>query len=80
MSWPYDHLVRPDYARENPETVRKILRALVRGSEWIARASPQDHLALLKKRFETVDSKVLLDAIANVRAAILPSRCVTPNR
>jgi len=70
--------VRPEYAKENPETVRKVLRALVRGSEWIVSATPQEHLDLLKKRFEAVDSKVLLDAVANVRAAIIPSGCITP--
>lgn len=70
--------VRPDYAKENPETVRKVLRALVRGSEWIISASPQEHLDLLKKRYETVDTKVLLDSMTTVRAAILPSGCVTP--
>jgi NitT/TauT family transport system substrate-binding protein len=70
--------VRPDYAKENPETVRKVLRALVRGSEWIVSASPQEHLALLTKRYPAVDSKVLLDSMVTVRAAILPSGCVTP--
>lgn len=70
--------VRPDYAKENPETVRKVLKALVRGNEWILQASPQQHLEVLKKRFEAVDTKVLLDSMANVRAAIIPSGCVTP--
>jgi NitT/TauT family transport system substrate-binding protein len=70
--------VRPDYAKENPETVRKVLRALVRGNEWILQATPQQHLEVLKKRFETVDTKVLLDSMANVRAAIIPSGCITP--
>lgn len=70
--------VRPDYAKQNGETVRKVLRALVRANEWILAASPNDHLGVLKKRFEAVDTKVLLDSMANVRAAIIPSGCITP--
>ena len=70
--------VLPEYAKQNPETVRKVLRALVRGNEWIMNATPQQHLEVLKKRFETVDTKVLLDSMANVRAAIIPSGCISP--
>jgi NitT/TauT family transport system substrate-binding protein len=70
--------VRPDYAKENPETVRKVLRALVRGNEWIIKATPEQHLEVLKKRFETVDTKVLLDSMNNVRSSIIPSGCITP--
>lgn len=70
--------VRPDYAKENPETVRKVLRALVRANQWILNATPEQHLQVLKKRFEAVDSKVLLDSMSNVRAAIIPSGCITP--
>jgi NitT/TauT family transport system substrate-binding protein len=70
--------VLPEYAKQNPETVRKVLRALVKGNEWIMNATPQQHLEVLKKRFETVDTKVLLDSMANVRAAIIPSGCISP--
>lgn len=70
--------VLPDYAKKNPETVRKVLRALVKGNEWIMNATPEQHLEVLKKRFETVDTKVLLDSMSNVRSAIIPSGCITP--
>ena len=70
--------VMPEYAKQNPETVRKVLRALVKGNEWILNATPSQHLDVLKKRFETVDSKVLLDSMSNVRAAIIPSGCISP--
>lgn len=70
--------VRPDYLAQNGDTVRKVLKALVRGNEWIVSASPQQHLEVLKKRFESVDTKVLLDSMANVRAAIVPSGCISP--
>jgi NitT/TauT family transport system substrate-binding protein len=70
--------VRPDYAKDNPEMVRKVLRALVKGNEWIMNATPEQHLEVLKKRFEAVDTKVLLDSVSNVRSAIIPSGCITP--
>lgn len=70
--------VLPEYAKQNPETVRKVLRALVKSNEWIVNATPQQHLEVLKKRFEAVDTKVLLDSMANVRAAIVPSGCISP--
>ena len=70
--------VRPDYAKDNPETVRKVLRALVKANEWIMNATPEQNLEVLKKRFEAVDTKVLLDSVSNVRSAIIPSGCITP--
>lgn len=70
--------VLPEYAKQNPETVRKVLRALVKSNEWIMNATPQQHLEVLKSRFEAVDTKVLLDSMANVRASIVPSGCISP--
>ncbi len=70
--------VLPEYAKGNPETVRKVLRALVKGNEWILNATPSQHLEVLRKRFETVETKVLLDSMSNVRSAITPSGCITP--
>ncbi len=70
--------VRPDYAKQNPETVRRVVRALVKGNEWIMKATNEQHLEVLKKRFEAVETKVLLDSVANVRSSIVPSGCITP--
>jgi hypothetical protein len=55
-----------------------VLRALVKSNEWIMNATPQQHLEVLKKRFVAVDTKVLLDSMSNVRAAIIPSGCISP--
>lgn len=70
--------VRPDYAEENPEIVRRVVKALVDANEWILAASDDEHLEVLKPRFEAVEPEVLMAAIGNVKAAIEPNGCVSP--
>jgi ABC-type nitrate/sulfonate/bicarbonate transport system substrate-binding protein len=69
--------VRPDYAEKNPETVRKVLRAMVKAAGWIHKASDEDHIKLLKPRFEAVENSVLLDSVKTVIAGIPADGCIT---
>lgn len=69
--------VRPDYAEKNPETVRKVLRAMVKASQWIHKAKPEEHLKILKPRFEAVENDVLLESVKTVLAGIPMDGCIT---
>lgn len=61
--------VRPEYAKENPQLVRKVVAALLRGNNWIATASKEELLVEVKKRFGAVDDATLAQSIENVRPA-----------
>jgi NitT/TauT family transport system substrate-binding protein len=70
--------VRPDYAEENPKTVRSVTRALVNANKWIMQATDADHLSVAKPRFEKVADDILLESVANVKASIRTDGCITP--
>jgi ABC-type nitrate/sulfonate/bicarbonate transport system substrate-binding protein len=61
--------VMPDYARQNPDTVRKVLAALVRANGWIISASNEDIAAAARKHFNGIDDAILTAAIASLRPA-----------
>lgn len=65
--------VRPEYAKKNPQTVRRVARALVDALQFISSAPDAEHLPILKARFSGVPDVVLLQSLANSRAAIEPS-------
>jgi|GEM_PF-359512 len=69
--------VRPDYAEENPETVRGVLRALVAANEWIMQATPEEHLSVAKPLFPELEDAVLLEAIETVKAGITVDGCIS---
>lgn len=70
--------VRPDYAEKNPETVKKVVKALVDANQWIQTAKIEDHLEILRKRFPGIEDAILIESIKNTIAAIEPSGCITP--
>lgn len=70
--------VRPEFAQKNPDTVRRVVHALVNANRWIQKASDADHLALLKPRFPGMDDVILLKAVHNSIAAIEPSGRISP--
>ena len=70
--------VRADYAEENPETVRGVLRALVAANEWIMQATPEEHLlGWPSPLFPELEDAVLLEAIETVKAGITVDGCIS---
>lgn len=69
--------VRPEYAKEHPEIVRKVVASLLEASRWIAKASDEDLLRVAKKRFGAVPDATLQEAIANVRPAFTADGRIT---
>jgi NitT/TauT family transport system substrate-binding protein len=64
--------VRPDYVRDNPETVGKVVRALLRAEAWISK-EPADTVAKnIAGHFGTIAPDILLASVKSVREAIPP--------
>lgn len=72
--------VRPDYAKTNADTVRKVLNAMVKAQQWILKATPEEHLALLKPRFESVENDVILASVNNAKTGMNGTGCITPGQ
>jgi NitT/TauT family transport system substrate-binding protein len=65
--------VRPEYAKSNPELVRKVVHALQRANEYILHTPFPEQQALLQKNFGELDPAILQEALANTQSAIEPS-------
>ena len=65
--------VRPEYAKSNPELVRKVVHALQRANEYILHTPFPQQQALLQKNFGELDPAILQEALANTQSAIEPS-------
>ena len=62
--------VRPEYAQQNPDVVRRVTRGLVDALEFIVKAPDAEHLPILQKRFGGVPDEVLLQSLKNTRSAM----------
>lgn len=69
--------VRPEYAKQNPDIVRKVASSLLEANRWIAKAADADLLRVAKKRFAAVDDATLQEAIGNVRPAFTSDGRIT---
>ncbi len=70
-------LVRPEYARDNPDIVRRVVRALVRANRWIVEHSAEETAALLQPFFGQMPAETLLEGTRSVRAAVPPDGRMT---
>ena len=63
-------LVRPEYAKKNPETVRKVVRALLKANKWIAKHSAEDIRKKIQLYFAKTDKNLLRVSIEAVKTAV----------
>jgi len=63
-------VVHPDFAREQPETVRKVTRALVKANRWLLDHSAQEAVPSLKPFLGRLDDKVILEGMEKTRLGI----------
>src|SRR5262245_50059585 len=63
-------LVRPEYARDNPDGVRRMVRAHVRANRWITEHSAEEIAALLQPFFGQMPAETLLESTRSVRSAV----------
>ena len=65
--------VRPDYAKANPDNVRKVVHALQKALVYIKSTPFEKQHAELKKLFGDLDPAILKASLENTQAAIEPS-------
>ena len=65
-------LVRPEYAKKNPDTVRHVVRALVRGSRWVAENDAKEVAKVVAKFFKNSPFEILLNAVESIKPAVIP--------
>jgi NitT/TauT family transport system substrate-binding protein len=63
-------LARPEYVRDNPEIVRRVVRALVRANRWITERPAEETVGLLQPFFGQMPADTLLESTRSVRAAV----------
>ena len=63
-------IVHPDYAKANPETVRKIVRALVRANRWLAEHPAEAAVASMKPFLGLLADDIILAGLRKVRQGI----------
>jgi NitT/TauT family transport system substrate-binding protein len=65
-------VVRPDYAKKNPDTVRHVVGAMVRGSRWVAEHDAKEVAKVVAKFFKNAPSDVLLSTVETIKPAVTP--------
>lgn len=70
-------LTRPDYAKKNPEMVRRILRAMVRGNRWVAENDAKEVAKVVSKFFKNTPADVLLNTVEAIKPAVVPDGRLT---
>ena len=70
-------LVRPEYAKKNPDTVRRVVRALVRASRWVTENDSKEVTKAVAKFFKTSSSALLLNAVEAIKPAVIPDGRLT---
>ena len=63
-------LVRPDYAKKNPDTVRKVVRALLKANNWISKHTSEQIRERIQLYFAKTDKRLLRTSIAAVKKAV----------
>lgn len=69
--------VRPEFLRENPEAVRKVVRALTRANRWIHEAPPPQTAAAVRRFFPAIAPEVLETTVGVVRDAVRADGIIT---
>jgi NitT/TauT family transport system substrate-binding protein len=69
--------VRPEFVRENPEAIRKVVRALTRANRWIHEAPPAQIEAAVRRFFPAIAPEVLETTVGVVRNAVRPDGIIT---
>jgi NitT/TauT family transport system substrate-binding protein len=62
--------VHPEYAKQNPEMVRKVLRALLRGNAWILDNTPEAAVPSMKPFLGRLDDRILISGLTKVKLGI----------
>jgi NitT/TauT family transport system substrate-binding protein len=64
-------LVRPEYAKKNPETVRHVVAALVHGSRWVVENNAKEVARVVAKFLKNAPPDVLLSTVETIKTAVI---------
>ena len=64
-------LTRPDYPKKNPEMVRRVLRAMVRGNRWVVEHDAKEVAKTVSRFFKNTPADVLLDTVEAIKPAVI---------
>ncbi len=64
--------VRPEDAKDRPEFVRKMVRAVVRANAWIVQQPPERIAQIIQPFFGKIDPPVLLTSVRSVKSGVVP--------
>ncbi len=65
--------VRPEDARDRPEFVRRMVRAVVRANAWIAQQPSEQIAQAIQPFFGKIDPQVLLTSVRSVKSGVVPN-------
>jgi len=69
--------VRPEFLVENPEAVRKVVRALTRANRWVSETPPPQIAAAIQRFFPGINPDVLETTVGVVKHAVRPDGIIT---
>ena len=69
--------MHPDYAKANPEIIRKVTRALVRSNRWLAENPAEAAVASMKPFLGRLSDEIILSGLRKVRPGIPPDGRIT---
>ncbi len=64
--------VRPEDAKDRPDLVRRMVRAVVRANTWIARQPPEQIAQAIQPFFGKIDAPVLLASVRTMKSGVVP--------
>jgi NitT/TauT family transport system substrate-binding protein len=70
--------VRPDYLADNTDLCKRMIAAIVKSQAYIRSAAVEDIATSIRPFFASLDDKVFVSAVGNVREAVIPNGRMTP--
>ena len=70
-------VVRPEYAKKNPDTVKRVVHAMARGNRWVAEHDANEAAKVVAKFFKSSPSDVLLSTVEGIKPAVIPDGRMT---
>ena len=65
--------VRPEFLSENTDLCKRMIGAVVKSAAWIRSVSVEEVAQAIRPFFASLDEKVFLSALGNVREAVIPN-------
>ena len=64
-------VVRPEYAKKSPATVKRVVHAMARGNRWVVEHDANEVVKVVAKFFKNSPSDVLLNTVEAIKPAVI---------